>query len=241
MGAKPTREFSEEEVNHFAEATAFEAADILLLLDEYRKVHKDGKPLNRGEFKKLIASLAEQYPHPAFTDDKQLMRAFSIFDTDHGGKVSVEEVVFGLDCFCNGTLEQKADLAFRAYDTDGDGVLSRVETRKLIAEVWRATKQIVHAEIEREKQRMREEGELPGFPLCPMNVVYSKSILSTATHVSFKQHILEGDMNQDGVISKEEWIAACQRSDVFKYVVEPATLDEEKIQAISEELGCTFQ
>jgi serine/threonine-protein phosphatase 2B regulatory subunit len=60
-------------------------------------------------------------------------RIFTILDSNHDGKISVEELLAGMSILSvKGTIEEKVHIAFQIYDEDRDGVISKTELSKML-------------------------------------------------------------------------------------------------------------
>ena len=52
---------------------------------------------------------------------------FDIFDCDESGTIDFYEFFIAMVTIKHGTMDEQAELAFRLYDQDGDGILTRDE------------------------------------------------------------------------------------------------------------------
>ncbi|KAF8568043.1 hypothetical protein P879_09363 [Paragonimus westermani] len=98
------------------------------LLDMFVKI--DGKrpfaKLDRLKFREIL--------HRTFhmTDDLLLDRVFRAFDYHSEGGITAKRWVIGLSIFLRGSIQERTAFAFRAYDLNSDGVISREEMFQLL-------------------------------------------------------------------------------------------------------------
>ena len=111
-----------------------------------------------------------------------LVRLFDSFDTNNDGVVSATELANGMCVLCAGTQDEKAEVAFKLHDGNGDGFLSLEEMKQYLLAVFR-----VICETRSSEQ-------------LDSNV--SPEDLADATAESiFKQY----DINEDGYLSFSEF------------------------------------
>jgi len=67
------------------------------------------------------------------TDQKELLDAiYNYLDLDGSGAIDAAELVCALNIFCSGESDEKVKICFTAFDTNGDGVLSREEFKNML-------------------------------------------------------------------------------------------------------------
>jgi len=62
-------------------------------------------------------------------NDEEALRIFRMFDLHNTGKIHTSEFVTILAIYCSGTEAERAELLFKVWDTDGDGVITREEMK----------------------------------------------------------------------------------------------------------------
>ena len=70
-------------------------------------------------------------------------RIFNFFDQDGDGIIDFNELVSGLSVLCKGTLEEKIEYAFRGYDLDNTGFISREELHSMFKAYFNLSMELV--------------------------------------------------------------------------------------------------
>ncbi|PAA53764.1 hypothetical protein BOX15_Mlig016142g2, partial [Macrostomum lignano] len=107
--------------------TNFTKKECEHLLHMYRELAgADDVKLDRSKFKDIL--------HCSFgmTDAMMIDHVFRAFDTDFDSSISQEEWLKGMSTFLRGTLDEKTQFAFRAYDLNSNGMISREEIFQLL-------------------------------------------------------------------------------------------------------------
>eukprot|EP01100_Stratorugosa_tubuloviscum_P013342 TRINITY_DN662_c0_g2_i5.p1 TRINITY_DN662_c0_g2~~TRINITY_DN662_c0_g2_i5.p1 ORF type:complete len:229 (-),score=92.86 TRINITY_DN662_c0_g2_i5:4-690(-) len=96
----------------------------------------------------IIADHLSRY-HPELANDDLKSIYFNLFDSDHNGKIDIQELIVGLAVFSTGNKELKIRLAFKAFDINNDGCLSRGEITRMIEKSSQSFQKVVrHSLIE---------------------------------------------------------------------------------------------
>jgi len=61
---------------------------------------------------------------------------FDLLDTNKDNTVDLQEFVGGLSILCKGTVEEKLELSFKAYDLDGNGYITKNELSQMFQQAW---------------------------------------------------------------------------------------------------------
>jgi len=106
---------------------------------------------------------------------------FRTFDHTNLGKISFEQLVRCLSSLVHGSISSKLMWIFHLYDTDGDGVISKSEMLKVVSSIY----------------------DLLGKQTDPP---YDEATIRDHMESVFQKL----DLNQDGIITPEEFLQACQ-------------------------------
>lgn len=109
---------------------------------------------------------------------------FKAFDQDDKGTISFQDFVTGLSVLARGTVEEKLEWAFGLYDINGDGVIGRDEMLNIVTAIY----------------DMIGKCAVPSIDDC--------AIVQHVDNIFQKM-----DINNDGVISLEEFMETCVKDD----------------------------
>eukprot|EP01104_Vermistella_antarctica_P009865 TRINITY_DN258_c0_g1_i1.p1 TRINITY_DN258_c0_g1~~TRINITY_DN258_c0_g1_i1.p1 ORF type:complete len:225 (+),score=87.83 TRINITY_DN258_c0_g1_i1:57-731(+) len=135
-GKKGGKEFAIDPaaVKSFAEATNFDKVEVKALYDVFTQLAPEGS-VDKAQFKaglgKLEAAGLRNLDDSPFGD-----RLFTLLDLNSDGRVDLAEFVTGLSLLCKGSVEEKLELSFKAYDIDGDGNISKDELAAMFKSAW---------------------------------------------------------------------------------------------------------
>jgi len=80
------------------------------------------KGITLEQFKKLMNQMSHE----------DLVSLFTLYDIDHNGYISWQEYVCTVTLVMDGTIDEKLDLIFNAFDENRDGTISREEFEKAV-------------------------------------------------------------------------------------------------------------
>ena len=104
--------------------TNFKQSEIEDWYRWYKSVISDcpGKRMDIVEFKKIYSRM-----YPSGVEDKYVEHVFRSFDTNGDDVIDFREFMLSLSATARGTLTQKLEWAFKVYDINGDGFITRNE------------------------------------------------------------------------------------------------------------------
>jgi len=120
MGNRHCKKLSSSEVDDLLSRCSFSTDRILEMHREFVREYPSGC-IDREAF---MRSYESRFPH---ADSEFCDRLFRAHDADGNGKVSFGEFLVSLNVAINGRAEDKLRWAFRMYDVNDDGKISRTE------------------------------------------------------------------------------------------------------------------
>ncbi|DAZ96202.1 TPA: hypothetical protein N0F65_012392 [Lagenidium giganteum] len=143
----------------------------------------EGGELTRDQFKQCFYSILKaQKKKPSRALARFLDRLFTSFDVDGNDAVDFMELSSGLSVLCDGSREEKVMAAFSLFDTDGDGYITEEEMTTYLASVFSVM-----------------------FETNPQTKKAIPLDAKTLAWYTTKQAFEEADLNNDGLLSLEEF------------------------------------
>lgn len=113
-----------EIINELSQQTAFNKHHLNLLYKQYQKTAVNGM-LDKERFAKGLQSIG-------INDKTMIDHLFTAFDSDKDGFVDFRDFACGLSILHQGSYDDRLQLAFNAYDLDGNGTIDKEEMLKLL-------------------------------------------------------------------------------------------------------------
>jgi Ca2+-binding EF-hand superfamily protein len=178
-----------EAIKRLQEITNLDKVEVVKLYEIFLSVSEGGtRMLNIEMFRKSLGKL-EACGLQNLDDSPFVERLFILLDTNGDGVVDLHEFVTGLSLLCKGTIEQKLELSFKAYDLDGNGYISKDELASMFKSAWISAFQALCATYGNEELSKEDLNE------------FSEEMATQFSNNSFNTL----DLNGDGQISFEEF------------------------------------
>ncbi|KAI9007326.1 hypothetical protein BC832DRAFT_554991 [Gaertneriomyces semiglobifer] len=145
----PGYDFTElQKISHF------DPVELEAFYDQFRSlstVEREGGGIDKETFEQCLGPLGLE---------KNLIteRIFAFFDRDDDQVISFEELVMGLSILCKGGIDERIRWAFRGYDLNGDGYISRPELHQMFKAYFHLSMELV-----RDVVKTMEEGMMESF------------------------------------------------------------------------------
>jgi len=176
-------------IKNLQEQTNFDKVEVKKLYETFMELSIGGKePLDKETFKKGLGKLEacglKNIENTPFAD-----RLFHLLDVNNDNTVDLSEFVCGLSMLCKGTVEEKLELSFKAYDIDGNGFISKDELALMFKSAWIAGFRALCASHGNEELSMEDLNEFSE----EMATLFADNAFDTL------------DTNGDGQLSFEEF------------------------------------
>ncbi|CAG5087970.1 Oidioi.mRNA.OKI2018_I69.PAR.g11684.t1.cds [Oikopleura dioica] len=129
MGAKQAK-LTKKELADLSDKTKFSPKEIKHWHHGFMKDCPTGK-LSKGEFSKIYNQFFPKGDPTAFSQF-----VFNVFDDNGDGSIEFEEFLQALSVTSRGKLEEKLEWAFRLYDLDNDGTITRKEMTAIVEAIF---------------------------------------------------------------------------------------------------------
>lgn len=161
MGAKPTTLLSLEDIDECCELTYFSRRDIIRLFDRFYRIDPNAVKANpfgvRLPADKVFNAIDELKCNPF------QQRLAYVFSSQRDGNFSFDDFVDLASAFCEkAPASVRASFAFRIYDSDNDGLLTKSDLTRLIDDLT--------------SSKLLEKDEVVGYILEEAGVESNRSI-----------------------------------------------------------------
>ncbi|KAK3602386.1 hypothetical protein CHS0354_026273 [Potamilus streckersoni] len=132
MGHKQSK-MNEKEVKKLSKICDMSPAEIREWHKDFKRLLKGGRYLTPQNFKQVYNEMF----HGDATHFAE--NVFRTFDIDGNGKVDFKEFLIGLSITASSNVEKRLRWAFKMYDVDGSGTISRQEMCSIVQAVYTMT------------------------------------------------------------------------------------------------------
>eukprot|EP01091_Cochliopodium_minus_P018932 TRINITY_DN7806_c0_g1_i1.p1 TRINITY_DN7806_c0_g1~~TRINITY_DN7806_c0_g1_i1.p1 ORF type:complete len:214 (+),score=59.12 TRINITY_DN7806_c0_g1_i1:33-674(+) len=190
MGAKDSK-VSESDVLQLQESTNFDKVELKQIIKDFKRFSVNDV-LTKENFKKMMIALQEfglrDMRQDPFIDD-----LFDLFDEDKSGTIDLKEFSSGVSLLCKGKPEEKVELTFNLWDENKDGVIDKQEMNKFFTSCYTNALRILMCNKKKPKSFID---------------IYAPQLGKSLGEQISSQIFVQVDKNNDGSISKEEFLEA---------------------------------
>ncbi|KAJ3243029.1 hypothetical protein HDU78_000912 [Chytriomyces hyalinus] len=146
---------ADEEIGKVSDESHFESVEVHALFEQFLTLAtvppSSTTPggITRPTFDQCLGALGKE--KNLITD-----RIFAFFDQDSDNLISFREFVLGLGVMIKGTLDERIEHAFKGYDLDSDGVVSRNELHRMFKAYFYLSMQLVRDYVKTVEQDMMD-------------------------------------------------------------------------------------
>ncbi|KAJ3083902.1 hypothetical protein HDU99_005033 [Rhizoclosmatium hyalinum] len=143
------------EVEKVLKESHFEAVEIIALFEQFLSLatvpasETSAGGITRETFDQCLGALGKE--KNLITD-----RIFAFFDQDSDGLISFREFVLGLGVMIKGSLDERIEYAFKGYDLNSDGKISREELHRMFKAYFYLSMQLVRDYVKTVEQEMMD-------------------------------------------------------------------------------------
>jgi len=169
-------------LDHLVSVTHFSRPELKRLYRAFKAEAPTGL-ITEETFRTMYSQF---FPKGAANGSQYSRYVFNSLVQDQSGPLGFEDIVLVLSDLCRGSADKKLRWAFHIYDIDGDGVISRSELEDVALSI----------------NELTGETSTTQQPTDP--IVHSSAVRLWVDRIFQKM-----DLNDDGVISQEEFLSVC--------------------------------
>ncbi|XP_028401596.1 neuron-specific calcium-binding protein hippocalcin-like [Dendronephthya gigantea] len=134
MGKKQSK-MDPHQLIHLLNRTKFEEKELEKWYQKFIKEYPDGF-ISKPQFENMYQSFFPKGDAREFAD-----HIFRTFDGNSDGKIDFREFMVSLSVTTRGSADQKLEWAFKVYDVDGNGFITRKEMQLIVHSVEKVLNQ----------------------------------------------------------------------------------------------------
>jgi len=139
---KSNSKLSADELTELLQCTHFDKKELQQWYKGFIRDCPTGL-LDRTEFQRIYKQFFPFGDPSTFSDF-----VFNVFDTNKNGKIEFKEFIVALSITSRGEVEEKLHWAFKLYDLNDDGHISRDEMCKIVGAIYKMVGSVVRLPVD---------------------------------------------------------------------------------------------
>ncbi|XP_045115462.1 calsenilin-like isoform X4 [Portunus trituberculatus] len=174
--------------------TKFTRQEIRLMYRGFKQECPEGV-VQEDAFKEIYAKF---FPHG--NSSLYAHHVFKAFDLNSNGQISFRDLLVSLSQLLRGTAYDKLKFAFKLYDVNGDGCITKAELTDIVSSV--------HELMGRNSHNRHEADD-------GLEEVTRAGVEDKQTREHVERLFKKLDLNGDGVVTIDEFIQSCMQDEVI--------------------------
>ncbi|XP_069188618.1 calsenilin isoform X2 [Procambarus clarkii] len=174
--------------------TKFTRQEIRLMYRGFKQECPEGV-VQEDAFKEIYAKF---FPHG--NSSLYAHHVFKAFDLNSNGQISFRDLLVSLSQLLRGTAYDKLKFAFKLYDVNGDGCITKAELTDIVSSV--------HELMGRSSHNRHDADDV-------LEEVSRAGVEDKQTREHVERLFKKLDLNGDGVVTIDEFIQSCMQDEVI--------------------------